>query len=184
MEGLILALMAGFAIFVFVCNSDDCSDQTSDKESSISNEPTVKRKPAIGVTPKERNAYRLERLQTVFSELSLGTDCAVVEDKFGECEAISASKLVSEVLLENGVNRKVLIWYLDWSYVVSKSSSIGVMPVSGSNISPRGADVSFSYGTATAVTSNQTTQNAFIQMVFDNDKLVAKEQHGLYEYIG
>ena len=98
MEALILALMARFAVVALVCNSDNYSDQTSDKESPISNETTVKRKPAIGVTPKERNAYRLERLQTVFSELSLGTEYSVVEDKFGECEAISTPKLVSEVL--------------------------------------------------------------------------------------
>ena len=84
-------------------------------------------------------------------------------------------------MLENGINRKMYVWYLDWSYVVSKSSGVGVMPMHSSTINPGGNGVSFSNGTAMGFTNSQTTQKAFIQMVFENDKLVSKEQQGLYQ---
>ena len=130
---------------------------------------------------KERNANRKAKLQEIFSEISIGMDYSVISDRFKECEAISTPNLVSEVVLENGLNRKVYVWHLDWEYVVSRSSSVGVMPSQSSTINPGGNGISFSNGTAMGFTNGQTTQKAFIQMVFENDKLVAKEQQGLYQ---
>lgn len=134
-----------------------------------------------GTTAKERNAARKLKLQETFSSLPIGTTFLVAANRFRQCEAISSPNLVSEVTLENGVNRKVYIWYLDWEYVVSKSSGVGVMPMVGSYMNPSGAGLTFANGTAASFTNSQTTQNAFIQMVFDNDKLVAKEQQGLFQ---
>jgi len=130
---------------------------------------------------RERNAERKSKLQQTFSSLSIGTTFLVVADRFRDCEAISSPILVSEVLLENGVNRKIYLWHLDWEYVVSKSSGVGVMPIQTSTFNAGGNGISFGNGTATSFSSGQTTRKAFIQMVFENDKLVAKEQQGLYE---
>ena len=119
-------------------------------------------------TAKERNAMRKAKLQGVFSELSIGTPFSTVANKLGECEAVSTANLVSEVILENGVNRKVYMWYLDWDYVVSKSSG-GVVLYNYAN------------GNSMGAMGGKTTRKAFIQMVFEDNKLVAKEQQGLYE---
>lgn len=139
--------------------------------------------PAIALSGegKKRNAERKSKLQQTFSSLSTGTTFGVVADRFKNCEAISAPILVSEVILENGVNRKVYMWHLDWEYVVSKASGIGVMPIHTSTFNTGGNGISFNNGTATSFSAGQTTRKAFIQMVFEDNKLVAKEQQGLYE---
>ena len=137
--------------------------------------------PTIDNGAKERNANRKARLQKVFSEQVMGTPFSEVANRFGDCEAISSPNLVSEIILENGVNRKVYIWNLDWEYVVSKSSGVGVMPIHTTTFNTGGNGMSFSNGTATSFSSGQTTRKAFIQMVFEDNKLVAKEQQGLYE---
>lgn len=139
--------------------------------------------PAIALSGegKKRNAERKSKLQQTFSSLSIDTTFSVVKDRFMDCEAISTPILVSEVMLENGVNRKVYMWHLDWEYVVSKSSGVGVMPIHTSSFNTGGNGISFGNGTATSFSSGQTTRKAFIQMVFENDKLIAKEQQGLYE---
>ena len=73
------------------------------------------------------------------------------------------------------------MWYLDWDYVISKSSGVGMMPIHTSTFNTGGNGMSFTNGTATSFSSGKTTQKAFIQMVFENDKLIAKEQQGLYQ---
>jgi len=70
-----------------------------------------------------------EKLRTIFSTLVIGLEYAEVIKCFGDCGRISAPNLVSEILLPNGANRKVYIWYLDWDYVISKSSGVGMMPI-------------------------------------------------------
>lgn len=133
------------------------------------------------VSAKERNIARKQKLQETFSTLSIGTSLGSAIDRFEDCEAISSAVLISERVLENGSNIKVYIWYLDWEYVVSKSSGVGVMPIHTSTFNTGGNGMSFSNGTATSFSSGKTTQKAFIQMVFEDDKLIAKEQQGLYQ---
>lgn len=104
---------------------------------------------------KEKTEKKLN-IQKVFSSLSVGSSLLLVKDRLGACKSISSANLVSEVILENGVNRKVYVWYLDWVDDTYSNNGIAVAGM------PKG-------------------QKAFIKMVFDNDKLVAKEQQGLYQ---
>lgn len=129
---------------------------------------------------KRRNEIK-SKFQQAYSEISMGADFNSVNNKLAKCKETIPAHLASEVVLENGIHRKVFVWHLDWEYVVSKSSGVGVMPIHTSTLNTSGNGMSFSNGTATSFSSGQTTRKAFIQMVFENDKLVAKEQQGLYE---
>jgi len=129
----------------------------------------------------KENTEKKVNIQKVFSSLSTGSSLLLVKDRLGACKSVSSANLVSEVILENGVNRKTYVWYLDWDYVISKSSGVGMMPIHTSTFNTGGNGMSFTNGTATSFSSGKTTQKAFIQMVFENDKLIAKEQQGLYQ---
>lgn len=129
---------------------------------------------------RERNANRLSKIQSIFSKISIGQDYSLIYNEFNSCEAVSTAKLISETMLENGVIRKVYIWYLDWDYTDGTTTSISTMPFQSSTINTGGNGMSFHNGVASNYTTGITSKKAHIQMVFENDKLVAKEQKGLF----
>lgn len=129
---------------------------------------------------RERNANRLSKIQSKFSKISIGQEYSVIHNEFNSCEAISKPNLISEEKLKNGVIRKVYIWYLDWDYVDATTTSINTMPFHSSNINTGGNGMSFNNGVANNFSTGITSKKAHIQMVFENGKLVAKEQRGLF----
>ena len=86
----------------------------------------------------------------------MGTPYSVVADKLKNCEAISSPKLVSETILGNGINRKVYTWQLGWDSVSAYSKRY---------------DNKYKYN---------YYEKGYIKMVFEDYKLVAKEENGLY----
>ena len=129
---------------------------------------------------RERNVKRLSKLQESFSEIYIGQGYSSIYSKFNSCEGISPPKLLSETKLENGVIRKVYAWYLDWDYTDGTTTSISTMPFQSSTINTGGNGMSVHNGIASNSTTGITSKKAHIQMVFENDKLVAKEQKGLF----
>ena len=85
---------------------------------------------------KNKEQENQEKVQNIFLDLSIGMDFSLVTETLKPYSP--HPQLVSEVVLENDINRKIFVWHLDW-------------------------------------------EKAFIKMVFENDKLIAKEQQGLYQ---
>lgn len=81
------------------------------------------------------------------------------------------SELVSEKLLDNGVLRKTYIWnfgeYKEKT-AVGISNGLSVLPGNDGGIAP-----------TASITSGSLFDRAYIKAVFDDDKLVMKEQKGI-----
>ncbi|WP_143382739.1 hypothetical protein [Flavonifractor sp. An52] len=131
---------------------------------------------------RKRNAERLEKLRQTFSQQSVGTPLSSVIVRFKSCEAISDAILESEVVLPDGKNRKVYIWYLDWYHTISQFNGRGYSPNYSSTTTLNGGNMAVSHnsGYSMNIVSGATTQKAYIRMIFENDMLVAKEQQGLF----
>lgn len=131
---------------------------------------------------RKRNAERLEKLKRTFSQQSVGTPLSTVIVRFKSCEAISDAILESEVVLPDGKNRKVYIWYLDWYHTISQFNGRGYSPNYSSTTTLNGGNMAVSHnsGYSMNIVSGATTQKAYIRMIFENDMLVAKEQQGLF----
>lgn len=131
---------------------------------------------------RKRNAERLEKLKQTFSQQSVGTPLSSVIVRFKSCEAISDAILESEVVLPDGKNRKVYIWYLDWYHTISQFNGRGYSPNYSSTTTLNGENMAVSHnsGYSMNIVSGATTQKAYIRMIFENDMLVGKEQQGLF----
>lgn len=128
---------------------------------------------------QERNKKRKKKIQDAFSYISTGDDFFRIKAKFEDLEGVIGYNLESEEKVNNEVIRKIYVWNLDWNYVVSEHSGIGVVPVNMTSYSNKGT--TFTNGYSTSIINYRNTNKAFLRMVFENNKLVFKEQKGLYE---
>ena len=89
--------------------------------------------------------------------------------------------LISEETLPSGVIKSVYRWDLNIGYITSQTDASGVGTTLGVGTTP-GSSASQVYGFANRQnTHSTTTEKAYIQITFEDGKMVKREQKGLFE---
>lgn len=118
---------------------------------------------------QEVTTKRDNKIKKIFENIEIGNSLIDVTNIFYNYDRTMTPNLVSETELNNGVRSKVYSWDLGYNYKLSSSISIGH---------------TYSVGNGTSSgrigTTSDYIERASIIMVFENDKLVSKEEKGLY----
>ena len=126
------------------------------------------------------------------AEFKMDLDSAASQIK-KEAETKLIPNLISEETLPSGAVRAVYRWDLDIDYITSKTDASGVSTMLGTasthgqsftNNSPYSS--TFSASSILNAVSHQnahstTTEKSYIQMTFEDGKMVKREQKGLFE---
>ena len=127
----------------------------------------------------KKRQIMIQKVRNRFIQLDINTPYDIAIYHFSDLEGVSAPNLVSEGICENNTERKIVNWNLSWNYVLSNSMGVGTASNYGTSYNAKSGSSYYS-GINNVVTNSTTTARAYIQAVFENGKLIMKEQRGLF----